>query len=1117
MNPERTDTPDPPDQAVRDRIINSTGRSMLVEAGAGTGKTTLVVDRIIAGVRDGSLALARTVAITFTEKAAGELEERVRAELDRALHAPELTPPERTRLRTARRELDRANISTIHSFCARLLREKPIEAGVDPQFEVLDATATTILRGECWQQWMDQQVADSPAPLVQSLRAGVSVQRLREVAELMTGAPEVVQRVQFSLPTPDGSFDQTAAEVVRRAGDVVEFVEQNLSGNGNKDNRGFYQAARRIVRAGAEEEGAVRRHACAAAEYSPEAAKKSFRGRKEEAEELFSRFEQAASEVGAQLAARTYRWLSGFVDFYQRSKRDRSVLDFQDLLLYTARMLRRRPAVRSYFQRRFDAFFVDEFQDTDPLQAELVGYLCERPDAEPADRMADVRLADGKLVAVGDPKQSIYRFRRADVEIYERFKRLFGTENVEQIACNFRSAGPLLRWYNRLFAEVFGQPTAEGVYQADHVDLLPPSEEGRPAVCPVAALCPPPAVREKELNSGPARQYEAHFIAHAVRGLVEGGVAVPGVVDPLDYGDFAILLRSLTDCDTYSDALDRYGVPYRVIGGKHFYRREQAAETVAVLRAVDDPLDEDAVVAALRSSFFGFSDEDLLEYRAEGGRWNYLRAERPAGPLGEAMGRLAEWHGRRNGVAPHVLLREILDRTRAREAFLMKPAGEQRVANLEKIVDQVRSLGGAVRTFGGVVRHLSDMQERELPEEESSAMEPGDRFVRIMSMHKAKGLEFEAVILPDLARQFRNKVDRLLYDRLDRQVAVRLTKGIQSPGYERLREREQGNQEAELSRLLYVACTRAKRLLMLSLNWWSDRGRGSFQRLLRGTGLLAGPQGVPYGDARHGVYYPDTRPWAEAIDPAPRPSRVPEGGPAETERLLRERERWLESHRRAVARACAGRHFVLPSEMEGTFRQQPGGREQPAEEAGGRELGALFHQLMASLPLPPADPEPSKDHVSELAHYHAGELEMDPEEAERAADLARSALGCRQFRGLLRRCPTVEREVPFSVPLSALEAARQPAEGFLEGSIDLVMRGGGRTVILDYKTDRFRPEERDAVAGRYWPQLGLYALARRACNPAGGQPELALFFVRAERVMTRRLDADLLEQLVELL
>ncbi|MFO7955984.1 MAG: UvrD-helicase domain-containing protein [Candidatus Brocadiia bacterium] len=1093
------------DQDIRERIIHGTGRSMLVEAAAGTGKTTLMVDRILQGIREGSLRLPETVAITFTEKAAGELEERVRERLAAELNRPDTPPDQRNRLQRATEELDRAHISTIHAFCAQLLRERPAEAGVDPAFEVLDGTGAELLRRECWRDWIDEQAAGDAPTLVEALRADVSSEQLRALADELAAAPELLEMESFRLPRAEVDVDECVGQLARTVDEVHKACTEFMRGNGNSVSRSLRDVSARMAEEA--DAGQMRRLAYEAAGIDVETALKSFGNDRDEVRPTFEAFVEQARRVAEALAADVFDWMGGFVRYYTEVKAERSALDFQDLLLLTARMLRERPEVRRYFQRRFKAFFVDEFQDTDPLQAELIAYLCEVPDGA-ARRMSEVQLRDGALLAVGDPKQSIYRFRRADVQVYEEFKKLFGPDGTEHIYCNFRSVSPLLGWFNGVFERVFQAPPEDGVYQAEHVPLEAGLEEQRTAGPAVVALCPDPDEEVDSWNAGPSRLHEAHYLARTVRMAVDGDLQLPGAPEDLSYGKFAFLFRALTNVDIYEEALEARGIPYRVLGGKHFYKRSQTVETLSLLRAVDDPLDHVSIVAALRSSYFGLSDEDLLRYRESGGLWNYLRPGTDEGPVAEAMRLLSEWHNSRNRVAPHVLLQRMFDQTRAPAAYRLKPAGEQRAATLQQLRRRVRSLSKAARTFGAVVRYLSSIEESQLSEEESSSVEPGDEFVQLLSMHKAKGLEFPVVALPDLSRRFGGGGGKpaLLFDRQTGEVAVRVTGGVRTRNYGDLLAIEQGSELAELRRLFYVACTRAENTLVLPLHWYVKSQVG-FQEVLNETGLLADPGEVPYGRAQGGVHYIDSRGWSEQIDVTARRRGIPEQVPEEAEPLLERRAQWQARHEQRAGRASRGLRFVRPSYLD--HHGAPGPAEVPTGEGpAGREFGTLFHNLMRLIPLDGGAPDEAA--VRGLASIEAAELGLDDEAAREAARLAGQALETPELRDLLASAESVAREVPFTVPIDELPVS-SPEDAFVEGSIDLLVRTGARTVVLDYKTDQ-TPEP-----ARYWPQVALYALAAQAAGQAGRDVELVLFFVRHGELHHRPLDDEARTQVDELI
>ena len=1117
------------DREAREAAVESSDRSMLVEAAAGTGKTTLLVSRILHGLRARRFTLPQSVVITFTEKAAGELERRLRAELAGQLRAGDLSLDERRSIEEALAEIDLAAIGTIHSFCASLLRERPVEAGVDPEFDVLDQAQADMLREDCWARWAGQEARACRPPLMSALAAGIGAgdeghaSGLKTLADALVRFPEALDRSAFELARPARSAEQILQELQEAAPGAARFISENLRGNGNEQSRLLRRQVERLLAAPADSPARLSA-ACSLAGVELGKAITSFpKQSREGAGEVLGALLSQARQASAHLACDVLEWMGEFLAFYQREKRQRSALDFQDLLLLSARMLRTDTGVRRRLQRCFRAFFVDEFQDTDPLQAEVIAFLCEKEGTGPADRLEKVRLDEGKLFVVGDPKQSIYRFRRADVEVYEQFKDLYRRlapegEVIRKVFRNFRSTPSLIAALNPLFERVLEAPEQSGVYQAQHVALIPAADG--PAVGPgIVAVCPCDEVAGQLSDAAAARALEARHLAGVVRQLVEGplpdGFGGRALGRELNYGSFACLLRALTDVDVYEEGFERLGVPYRVLGGRDYYQRQEIGETLAVLRAVDDPLDQVSVVAALRSSYFGVSDEELVRYRESGGLWDYLSTGVLEGPAGEAMHLLREWHRRRKQLAPQVLLRGILDRTKAVEAFMLKPAGPQRAANVHKLLGQLRSLWEAgAGTFRSAVDYLADLHEREQAEEESSMLEPGDEFVSIMSIHKAKGLEFDVVCLPDLARIFKGAggIGPLVLDRIGRQVAVRVGKNARSCRYDELAEREQASVLEEQKRLLYVAATRARLLLVLPLHWHRQARKPppSMLELLLGTGRFEGPDGVPFGRQRNGVFYWDTRQerqGAEPATPAPAPGAGDDDGVAD---MLAQRRRWRAEHERLALRTAAGLRIVAPSAFEGGPAPLD---EQDVGTPGGRELGSLFHEIMRLMPLPVSDPLEGLERTAALlAATQAAAAGLDDDSAGQAARLVISLMENAEFLALLRGARQVRQEAPFAVPLRELPFCDAGQEGLLEGSIDLLLTAGGRTTVVDYKTDRLDKGSLQEAARRYWPQLALYGLAAQACGWAQDAPELVLCFARQGRLVRRRLDAGLLAQ-----
>ncbi|MBI5396292.1 MAG: UvrD-helicase domain-containing protein, partial [Verrucomicrobia bacterium] len=720
----KTRAPKLPDAAARDQIETSLDRNVLVEAAAGTGKTTLMVKRILNLVKQGQ-RLSRIAAITFTEKAAGELKMRLREEIERAKVGPAVLG-----------ELESAQCSTIHSFCAGILHERPVEAGVDPAFRVADALETGLLLDEVWRDWIEVQMAEADSDkngahaLMRALRLDVTLDDLRKLAGRMV---QLRDRIDRERAGDAGS--RSAADVLKDfAASVNKLVALAKSCREPSDalRAGIGEFAQLLNdwkgRDAHQQEHALLRDLPSVRKNAGNAKNWDTKAKLEDARLELRRIGALQSEAGDLFVRDVLRWLlGGFGDAYEAEKRRRGVLDFEDLLVKTRDLLRHRLDVRGLFQRRFERLLVDEFQDTDPVQAEIVFLLAEQ---EPkAKRWEDVKLAPGKLFIVGDPKQSIYRFRRADIEFYERAKLvLAGQGDVARIETSFRTASTLIEWVNGTFSRLIQKPK-DADYQPDYSRLQ--WLEERKTDAPRVVLLQPTAGERAELGETPKvdalRRAEAPAVAQTLRHLHDDkGREVTFKDDtgalcrraPL-WSDCAVLLRNYTALDIYERVFEAYGIPFLVEGGKDYFQRPEVRAVCALLLALDNPADKVELVSVLRSPLFGVSDDDLVAWtRIEQRPLDYLagvgddvrRREDGDGTIATAFRLLRELHDERNRYSYAAFLERCYERLKIPERFLLRPQGEQRVANLYKLVDTARAVqqieGMSLR---GLAAHLKQV------------------------------------------------------------------------------------------------------------------------------------------------------------------------------------------------------------------------------------------------------------------------------------------------------------------------------------------------------------------------------------------------------------------------
>lgn len=794
------------DQRERQKAGEDLSSSYCVEAGAGTGKTTVLIARVLGLLLDKGLSPGEVVAITFTEKAAGELRLRLRDALE---------VREDPRAREALEELDRMQIGTIHGFAASLLRERPIEAKVTPGFEVLDSVGSQLLFDQVWDRWIERELSEPSAVFSLVARLGLDLFHLRLLARFLNGNRGYHGR------EPQGDLDSILERVEALLHEGLQRLRDLACCCVNPEDKGFQEIERlgRIC----EQWQLLDREGRACLLLSPLRLKNVGNQKNWDPKTTMAQVKALLAEMDAclqreaailsdRVCAELLDWLRGFVEEIQREKRRQGALDFDDLL-HRARVLLRDPLVLERFQKAYQAILVDEVQDTDATQLEIVFRLCEKGGV----------LAPGKLFLVGDPKQSIYRFRRADLNSFvaarDRLEREGGLLRLEQ---NFRSASGVVDWVNRCFASLLKGG------KVPFFPLVPYRTD-----CPgrVEVLLPREGSLDEKSPAQVVREEEARHIAARIR---------KGVREKeWRWGDVAVLFRSSTGLELYERAFQALEVPYITEAGGRFHYREEVVGLRNALVCVERPHDPCALVSCLRSPFFGVSDEALYMHRKAGCPFHVLLGrESPVPSIRDALELLADLHQRRHDLGVARTVEEFLENTRGLALWLVRTQGEQSEANCLKLLEMARAFErqeGA--TFGRFCRWLQDVDWLQAAESESPILEPGEDAVSMMTVHKAKGLEFPVVILANLASGFWGS-ESCLVDRNTGHLELRIPSKpwIASSGFESLMEREKEETLAEEIRILYVAATRAKDVLILPR--FPGKSKQSLLSFLEGTGQL---------------------------------------------------------------------------------------------------------------------------------------------------------------------------------------------------------------------------------------------------------------------------------------
>jgi ATP-dependent helicase/nuclease subunit A len=780
--------------------------SVVVVAGAGTGKTHMLTERYVHHLSEDGLSPLEVVAVTFTEKAAEELRSRVR---------------ERVRGRLASREdllaeLEAAEISTIHALCARVCREHPDEAGVPADFGILDE-----LRGRLWTA---DRLADAmdglpgehcrvvPYPLMQAaLEALLSDPLAAEEAlakgpegwrDLIEGAREsavagyleepVLEEARWTLELREGD-DEDRMEEARRA--ALSALDDLEAGRNRKD---AFELLRSIDLRGGKKK--------AWSEGELASVKEALRFVRELARAELRRgivvLEPGPADERLASALPVLRDAFGRARaFLIEAKRRSRVLDFADLEVHALRALKHEE-VQDYYRERWRAFLVDEFQDTNPVQAELLD-----------------RLTQGAtLTVVGDENQSIYGFRRADVEVFRRFRDRILSEGGEEVvlATSFRGHSELIGVLNAVFSSVLGETRQdleahreEPPHEAPHVRVYTLESEGR---VPKAQL----------------QRAEAAHIARQLREMLDQEVgiydATAGMSRPVRPEDIAILSRVWAPLEVYGDALAAAGIPSVHAGGGNLLETREAKDAIVLLRFLADPNDDLALVAVLRSPVFALDDRllhDLAAKREKGTSWWHLVRESDDSRLDAAKEVLGDLRTKRRLEPPTALL-QLADKLTGYTAVISNlPGAERRQTDWRGFRELVSDLERGADDVFTVVRWLRQLHEVEA-QVPRPPIEAGDA-VSLMTIHAAKGLEWPVVVIPDLARAMPSYSGTVAFDP-ELGVSVDISEEEGQPALHRLiKDKKARLEEEETRRVFYVAPTRARDHLILSCTGLTER------------------------------------------------------------------------------------------------------------------------------------------------------------------------------------------------------------------------------------------------------------------------------------------------------
>ncbi|TCS94917.1 UvrD-helicase domain-containing protein [Hazenella coriacea] len=1098
------------------RAVDSLDFDCIVTAGAGSGKTRVLVERYLHICEKHHLQphiLEQTVAITFTEKAATEMKERIRnGLLSRYQTEMEVDQPEAEAWYLLATELDRARIMTIHSFCKQILQRYPIEAGVYPDFTILEDFESRWLLKEAVQVtlrelFLKQSLPDSQWSQLERWLVGVgmnaaiqhftqvylelsthgwtpedlkqiTIQHLKEAEEDLTNREREHVQIQESI----FQCVDFLCQVKKKLKKVPPFRERWSDLREQWDQRTTLPEQMALLEALCGSDGVGGNW-----------------GRDSEIKETIGRCKELCGEYLKDLHGRYFlqdehELLEALFDViaqihqrYLQSKQKQGGVDFDELQWRVCQLLENHDEIRQEIQQRIKYLMVDEYQDTNDLQKRMIDLITKDEQG---------RAAPGKRFVVGDPKQSIYRFRGADVSMFHQTLSEITDEGGQPVELNqnFRSHPALIDFYNRLFQQLMSSESASPNYFVEIKAREMKEQENLNSVVHFIAVPDPKELPEKANR----HEAEAILIAQQIQQLVEEGKG--------KYKDFAILFRAMTHVKTYEKEFNRWGIPFHVVKGRGFYDRQEVLDLLHFLRLLIDPDHRLSMVGVLRSPFCGLSDEALfqlvMQFQWQGSFQDWIKnseireeEKRKLDQFAHFYSQAQEWVG---ALTVPDLMERLLEESGYLAVLWATARGKQSVANLKKLIRQAKGLKGfEAYSIHHYLERIDLLMEEQQIETEASVENEHSNSVKIMTIHQSKGLEFPIVVVPDLSYSNPLRMPDLKVDfsmGLVTSFKDEYGTKIEFERFRQAKEREQRLEWEESVRLFYVAATRAEQLLIFSgipdrlkenqtvedeRKWskWLD-GIFSYDQIDRernkweiGDPCLpihvmdelfvqdSGPKVQKSGDEEVDQEplvmetFPDVAPMLHSQGISP--DELLEINVTSWKSLLNCPRKYFYRHRLGLPEIKEDqdnipprKQYVLSSVTKGSIVHRVIELWSLSQEKM-NDWTPLLTQVWEEFKVP----DPIQEQAErEIAPYISCFLESDI--AQELSHLAPDQ---------------VFTELPFSLPLGGLQVT---------GVIDLYLRPStGSCQMIDYKTDQVTNDQVEALAHEYKPQLQLYTLA----------------------------------------
>ncbi len=1040
-----------PDLEHREQVLNNFQQNLVVTAGAGTGKTSLLVGRLLCALVKQHLDPFQVQAVTFTDNAAKEMRARMFRMLssfpawlgdhnhpnvdtsDAFVFATlKMGQEDLSRTQDLLAQVEMLQIETFHGFCLRLLTEQTRQLDLPPILSLGESSDQDLESRLAFTLFLNDATKANIPQALQRFEAStlydLAMVLLKLPAESVAGYKEKAlpddlakrrQELQDCLET----YPKALAGWKKGCLDLLAAYDAVMAG---KDCHCPTIDKDKTPKAGDRPLG-------------PEEASKAT-GILDKHIQFLKPFLKA-DEEGVQLAL---QFLQPFLQSYRQALEQRGDLSFDHLILLVRQRLMLDARFRQNLNKKLRCILVDEFQDTDPLQYDILFLLAMQPEAGQVQQPMAVKLRENCLCIVGDAKQSIYRFRSADIAAYSR-----ATQNILQqdgapleLSCNFRSQAPILQAVNKICQQSIPEAAP---FQFAYQPVTPAKEGGSNEDVEVIYLPEDKKFSgDKNATAAMLRECNGNTVVQVIQGLLQQGKT---------YGDMAILLRAATDTDAWLRPLRKARIPYVLEGSRRFFQKHEVVLATALIQAIARPHDPVAVLAILRSAFSSASDAEILRHLQEGGSLDY-RVEEASGSVAATLCFLRELHA----VVSPLPVNQALTHILALDAWTIIEGsgfeGAQRLANIERLLQQVLEL--QFLDLGEVAEHLREQTSRESDDEESPLFDQGMDAVRLLTVHKAKGLEFDCVIIPDVGskqqsggKRGKAMIAQRLFDEEGEEIISLKFGDTSNMDFWRAKEINRKHEEAETQRLLYVAMTRAKERLT----------------------LICGPKTLnkrPWQDTLLALQEEDaifSQSSGEAVPGIAKATSLPDPAPA---------LQAFKNH--CKLKAELWRHVTEADLTPSQLHEEPKDAEQTDDQdkamADARDIGIAMHRYLALVDMQLESPDP--------------ELLRDLGAAEELLAMA-SSFHKSDLRQRLCRASSLHREISLSFITETDQS---------NAVVDLLIEeADGSYSILDWKTAAVAAKQAAQAASRYQGQLLSYSQGITKALNLPQEPKLYVYFL----------------------